>query len=385
MSGGYTDGLTGIISTAFAPFVKEEEREKWEKYSQEHQYWVPEGAHLRKVHPQHKDPIDGSFQDHEERRLQEESPKVHPEIYRLQDGVKVRETETTDGVFAPCWQVAPTPGDDPSMVNFNMFSDPIVMGLYQNVIKYNETVFSPDIHVDFLFDYAFDQNEKHDKLTPHAYIAEPVWDSFEPNERNMVGFLVGVTAWANYFNNLLPHGTSGITCVIRDSCGGLMTWELRGPQPVFIGHEDIHEESFEKYARKGIVEKVPEGAGEEFCYHELTIYPSKAFRAQYDSTRDIVYTSVVALAFIVAFGIFYIYDRLTNQRQRKTMESALRTNRIVSSIFPAAVRTRILQSSASPSSKGGDADAPGKTAPIADLFPAASVLFADISGFVRAD
>ena len=65
--GGYVDGMSGIISTGFAPFVQSYQKAQWEEFAVANQWWVERGARLRKVHPQHKDPLDGSFQDHEER------------------------------------------------------------------------------------------------------------------------------------------------------------------------------------------------------------------------------------------------------------------------------------------------------------------------------
>ena len=274
------------------------------------------------------------------------------------------------------------------MVNFNSLSDPVVRKLYDNVVAFNETVLSPELPVRFLFDHAFDENEKHLADVPHAYIAEPVWDSFE-EDRNMVGFMVALTSWANYFNNILPPGADGIICVVRDSCGSVMTWELRGPTPHFVGNSDTHDISYEKYGRTASIEKIPEGVSEDYCYHELTIFPSDEFRKSYNNNKDIIYTSVVAVSFLFTFAIFAVYDILTNQRQRKTMEAAIRTNRIVSSLFPAAVRARLIEgqsdtaNSSSETSKGKntstttDGDDKATAAPIADLFPEATIMFAE--------
>lgn len=73
------------MSTAFAPIIPEENKAAWEDYAESHQYGVAEGTHLRKAHPEHKDPLDGSFQDHEERRQEEEleTPRIPSKIQDL--------------------------------------------------------------------------------------------------------------------------------------------------------------------------------------------------------------------------------------------------------------------------------------------------------------
>ena len=396
ISGGYVDGLSGIVSTAFAPFVSEEKREEWETYAWEHQYWLPEGAHLRKIHPEHKDPLDGSFQDHEERRsLQDvkEYPSIHRDIFRMENGMMIREEKATNGIYAPVWQVAPTPANDPSMVNFNIFSDPFFKKLCDEVVLYNATVLSPPLDVDFLFDYAFDQNEKHEKHLPHAYIAEPVWDTFEGDHR-IVGVLVGILAWENFLNNLIPKDISGVICVIENSCGASMTWELIGSHALYLGQGDLHDHSYNEYARHANIEPVPETASDDFCRYTLTVYPSKSLRKEYSENKDIIYTAVVVISFLFTFAIFSIYDCFVGARQRKTMETALRTTRIISNLFPAAVRARLLEDVAQhPQDKSlgtgmkkkdqqqeerlDSSSTSTSGVPIADLFPSATIMFAE--------
>jgi len=269
VSGGYTDGLSGIASSSFSPLVPAEERAQWEEYAVANQDWLVEGARLRKVHPQHKDPNDGTFQDHEERRVlqedkpstrsigqmappvvqteqkddsvrqEEESsiPSIPAHIYRLgQNGSMIVEDDLVDGqVYAPVWQISPTPGD-PSMVNFNALSDPLLTQLYAAMVDTRETVLSPPAEVDVLFDHAFDDNETELKKLPYSFIMEPVFSSFEP-DASMVGFLMGLTAWENYFNHILPEGTEGIVAVVKDTCGTTISFKLNNEFPEFLGFE----------------------------------------------------------------------------------------------------------------------------------------------------
>jgi hypothetical protein len=115
--------------------------------------------------------------------------------------------------------------------------------------------------------------------------------------------------------------------------------------------------------------------------------------------------------------MFTTYDCLVQRRQEKVMESALRTNAIVSSLFPKEVRDRLLhggkkdkgknvqkrgmliptlteapkfrlntflsdeEKNASPQNLNDAADfIEILDKPIADLFPSATVMFADIAG-----
>jgi hypothetical protein len=114
VSGGYVDGMGGIMAVAFAPLIKHEQRSEWEEYAALNQGWLAESARLKKVHPGHLDALHGTIQDHEhDRRLQSPEtpstliPLIQKRIYRWENGTKVPESSSPGQVLAPLWQVSP--------------------------------------------------------------------------------------------------------------------------------------------------------------------------------------------------------------------------------------------------------------------------------------
>jgi hypothetical protein len=111
VTGGYVDGLGGIMAAAFAPLVKDEERSEWEEYAVLNQGWLAESARLKKVHPGHRDPLHGTIQDHEhDRRLQStETPSesIPTQIYSRENGIQVPAPSRPGQVLAPLWQTSP--------------------------------------------------------------------------------------------------------------------------------------------------------------------------------------------------------------------------------------------------------------------------------------
>jgi hypothetical protein len=101
------------------------------------------------------------------------------------------------------------------------------------------------------------------------------------------------------------------------------------------------------------------------------------------------------VAFLFTAFFLFIYDRMVHRRQEKTMQSAIQTGRVVSSLFPKSVRARVLEGV----DAGGDeknlakrknwfkeeddekVEGVFKTRPIADFFPYVTIMFADIAGF----
>jgi hypothetical protein len=142
------------------------------------------------------------------------------------------------------------------------------------------------------------------------------------------------------------------------------------------------------------------------CVYRMHVYPTDRFFASV-SNLPTVFTSVIAVSFVLMAVTFFMYDRFVRRRNEKVVVAAARSNAIVSSLFPSNVRDRLFEerdeekralartqhSGRSKNALRGfldgeeaelDPDDDGdmyKTKPIADLFPNTTILFADIAGF----
>jgi hypothetical protein len=147
MTGGFVDGMGGIMSAAFAPFVLQDQREAWETYASVNQGWIEQSSYLKKVNPVHRDALHGTIQDHEhDRRLQttEKHEFIARSIYTWENGSKVPEVAEEGKLYAPLWQVSPA---DYGVVNVNLLSDPQVAILYQAMMKRDSGVLSSNFEV----------------------------------------------------------------------------------------------------------------------------------------------------------------------------------------------------------------------------------------------
>jgi hypothetical protein len=146
---------------------------------------------------------------------------------------------------------------------------------------------------------------------------------------------------------------------------------------------------------------------ERDCHYSLSIYPSEAFASEFETSTPWILVSAVAGVLLFAIIMFFVYDRLVERRQSVVLRKAVQSTAIVSSLFPKAVRDRLMNGKSAPDD--GDASArnisafrdrlrnkkPGSNTEaeeqkddeydmedtIADLFPHCTVLFADIAGF----
>jgi hypothetical protein len=328
--------LGGIMATAYAPIIAAEEVTQWETYSQENQGWIGDSTVLRQVHPGHRQPMEGTIQDHEfDRRL--DSGSIKPYIWRWEDGEQVQETTFSGNVLAPFWQSSPA---DAASVNQNLLANKDIAHLFSLVVEMNHTVISHAVQIDRLFDFVFDLHEKERKKNPHSFIMEPVYAEFYENPV-LVGILIAISAWENLFDRVLPEGTNGLVCVVKDTCGNVFTYEINGEIATHLGYLDLHDERFDQYQRTTPIE-LYESEAASLCKHDLYIYPSSTFRSAYNTNRPAIYTSVVALAFAFTALLLLMYDKLVSRRQEKTMTSAIRTNALVSSLFPENIRDRLI-------------------------------------------
>jgi len=81
---------------------------------------------------------------------------------------------------------------------------------------------------------------------------------------------------------------------------------------------------------------------------------------------------------------FLFLDDFVRKRYDTVAEVATKTNQIVSTLFPAAIRKRLMEEPSDNQAQNYEMTASAQNRTIADLHPKATILFADISGFTGA-
>jgi hypothetical protein len=135
---------------------------------------------------------------------------------------------------------------------------------------------------------------------------------------------------------------------------------------------------------------------EQNCLYSFDIYPTTTFAEKYESSQPVLLTVIVASAFALMLVTFIVYDIFVFRRNKKILNEVVRSQAIVSSMFPSSVQDRLFASDKDNgvSSEGGtknrlrnfltegiDNQDFLSTKPIADLFVATTIMFADLCGF----
>eukprot|EP00980_Cylindrotheca_fusiformis_P021448 scaffold8302_cov91-Cylindrotheca_fusiformis.AAC.2 len=249
-----------------------------------------------------------------------------------------------------------------------------------------------------------------------SQIMLPIFDTpyTDAEERKHVASTGIRLHWLDYFKNILTEGEFGIIVVLKTACPDLCnredgmtahiaSYRIDGSSAEYLGDSDMHNPKFTSmeitdiFVDLGIDEsQLPEGAT---CVPTLSlhVYPSEDLEMSFQTNDAVVYTVVVAFIFIFTSLVFLLYDYFVRRRQTKVMERIMRQDKIVSNVFPTAIRNRLYKDQEKQKGKNvknldhnldefddldfdGDSTIPG-SAPLADLFPSITVVFADIAGF----
>ena len=105
--------------------------------------------------------------------------------------------------------------------------------------------------------------------------------------------------------------------------------------------------------------------------------------ATYKTNTPIFWAGMVLAGVIITGLVFFLYDHYNYKHQAKITKEKARAEAVVSSLFPKHVGDRLLQDHSSEGqSTRSDSDCDvdkQQSKPMAEVFPSATVLFADIS------
>eukprot|EP00980_Cylindrotheca_fusiformis_P018345 scaffold5995_cov113-Cylindrotheca_fusiformis.AAC.1 len=258
-----------------------------------------------------------------------------------------------------------------------------------------------------------------------SQIIQPIYDTAdtEAEDRKMVAFTGIRLHWLDYFKNILTDGEFGVIVVLKSSCGdvkntvsnneisSVVSYRIDGQNALHLGDSDVHNPKYDDMKVDNVFvdleideSQLPGGV----CIPTLTmhVYPSEDLEESFFTSNAILYTSMVVVIFIFTSLVFLLYDYFVRRRQTKVMERITRQDKIVANVFPTAIRDRLYQNQEEQNKKKkqksnkstknlhqddfndsiGDLDFEGDSnlsgsAPLADLFPSVTLIFADIAGF----
>eukprot|EP00980_Cylindrotheca_fusiformis_P001176 scaffold322_cov88-Cylindrotheca_fusiformis.AAC.3 len=394
--------LTGVAdpTIALVPIVHEDERDQWNSFAKEQNpIWYQESIDHQ-----------GSTTDFTvDELLQRTIPYIH--FYDPENGYEPTPVRGPGEVF-PYFQAYPLRLGNPFMtMNVDILSS---SNQTKELFRITEKIRGPTIGFSQL---------RIDAETSilGSQIVQPIYDEAdtEAEDRKIVAITGIGLHWLDYFKNVLTERQDGLIVVLESACPRLygrgtirqnfkesskrniISYQVDGPNAVFLGEADLHDPAYddlvvsETFVDLDIDQsQLPEGS----CIPVLTlhVYPSSEFEDSFRTDNATSYTIAVIAIFGFTSLVFLLYDYSVGKRQRTVMDRIVKQDRIVSDIFPTAIRDRLYENQANNMLTGDDdmldnddgligfADGRSKSmgsAPLADLFPIVTVVFADLVGF----
>jgi hypothetical protein len=254
---------------------------------------------------------------------------------------------------------------------------------------------------------------------PMTHISYPVFDNFGPT-KEVTGIVLTTIFWRLFLEDVLPSSVQGLICVISNSLGEQVTYQVDGGTATLLGAGDLHSEKYDDMVvSRGISEYLSERAGPtvwsytslpldtNYTAYSMHVYPSDTMYNQYSTNEPWIFALVIAAVFFFTSFVFILYDFIVERRQKKVMDTAVKSTAVVDSLFPAAVRDRLYEDEKSAEFSNemtlwkndqttdqqseafttafldGPTKQRKKGRPIAEKFEHTTVFFADLAGFTK--
>ena len=239
-----------------------------------------------------------------------------------------------------------------------------------------------------------------------------VFADFLPDSE-VAGYFTAIIPWIKFFDHQSSDSSNNITVVLENTCDEVFTIKISGgsdDNAFILGEEDLHDPQYDnikvvkpfaqEYNRDNNIGDY-EG---EVCVYTMSLYATESFEDAYHTNRPAIISMLIVLIFLITSLAFMLFDCLVTRRQARLLNTALRQNAIVSSLFPKSVHKKLMEEAevktssdkknnknlANRLSLGAVLSNDGNimdgainldSKPIADLFPKTTIMFADISGF----
>ena len=145
---------------------------------------------------------------------------------------------------------------------------------------------------------------------PMTQVNYPVFDSFNPLEKKPVGVLMSAIFWRLLLLNILPENVQGVICVLKNSLGDAVTYQIDGRDAKYLGVGDLHDPRYNHMGvSRDISEYIAERASVEsnsyttveldrsYIQYQIYVYPSQTMEDTYITNDPVLYAIIVAFIF----------------------------------------------------------------------------------------
>ncbi|CAB9526088.1 Receptor-type guanylate cyclase gcy [Seminavis robusta] len=226
---------------------------------------------------------------------------------------------------------------------------------------------------------------------PHSFMYHPVYKNVMDPSSGVVATITSSVAWDASMQDLLPDTVRGILCVVENTCGQVFTYEINGKDANFRGNADTHNP---KYDHLDVMVDLSLHSHPNFtttpghCQYSMHVYPTETFEDDYTTAMPSTFAAVVVVSFITVAMVFLVYDCFVKRRNKELVRTATRTDKLVSSLFPGDIKSKLLEQQDRKGSTfwntGGERNPQSDINDrLAQVYPETTIFFADLAGFTK--
>ena len=268
--------------------------------------------------------------------------------------------------FVPRWQTYPVL--ETSMVNENLLENPKVSKSVRASIESKSAVLSgfhfapaggpsdPDRNTAFFstLESMTEGKRVEYREDPVSHMTIPIFKMLNTTDREVIAVLKATLHWHDYLLGVLQENNNGYLVVIENGCDpegeNAFTYQLDGPNVKVVGRGDRHNPKFQHYLVEGFFsnDNMEDGTVEGLryddtsCPHVFRVYPTQAEFDKYVTPMPIIISLSISAIFAFTIGMFLLYDRLVERRQRIVLAKATQSTAIISSLFVSHKNRRML-------------------------------------------
>jgi class 3 adenylate cyclase len=392
-------GGTAAFHSNVYPLVSKNQRAAWEQYSLLNDAWVEESINVQARNKNYNGPILTEY---------ETLGIIHNNFGLV--------AQSVPGPYGPSWQSSPVvpyyapynwdglgggDGNGDAAIQHCLDTRRVIIGESGNLPddpNDPDQVANAAENSDWASAFI---GEDEDENEPFSSLLYPIINSIndvtiDPDvvEQPAVGVFSLSFFWRDLLKNLLPPNSKGVIVVFENTCEQVFTYRIDGEKAIYVGQGDQHDSRYDYLGISSTFSELKNNSDSsrgsaytglplslDYCLMTLRVYPSKVMEDEYLTSDPAVFTVAAVLIFVFTSLVFFLYDWLVERRQKKVMSTAIQSSEIVSSLFPSQVRDRLFQGEAGASNEPTRKTGVGISPPVADLYPDATVMFADIAGF----
>lgn len=370
--------LGNVLSVNLHPLVTQENVLAWEAYSVENIEWLAEAQERSNSFASDRALLQvrrqWQYDRSRDRVLQsnESEPIISGQIFTLDldSEAGVSEKGRADGDCFPTWQSLPA---IQSVINLDAKSVlPTARDAIEMVINTEQAVLSRTQ----LINSTYAENEEEEILQgifrdwiedalgegasvegSMAILYFPIFDRFDLSTRKVVGVISAAFYFEQFFAGVLPadiDSKESVVCVVENACGDSFSYKISGSETTFLGEGDLHDRDFNNYVEQfafndiGDAKPYVYGAmnvplNSDYCPYSLRVYPHDDLHNANVTKEPAIYALSIALVIVFISVTSLAYDHYVQRRMRRAVNFAKENRAIVSSLFPANVRDRLIQ------------------------------------------